>query len=93
MRGASPVRSIERAGDKLAVAVAVDDVGDHHRGQAALRGEHLAAARDRAVGFEVLDEAFQRAFVLALDAEGAGDLALGDSRAAAWRRSARPRRR
>ena len=47
---------LDRAGDQLAVAVALDDVGDHHRRQRALAREDLAAARDRAFGFEVLQQ-------------------------------------
>ena len=67
-------------GDQFAVAVALGDVGDDERGQAALDGERLAAARDRALGLQILEEELQFRLGFALDAEGAGDVALGDAR-------------
>ena len=80
---------LDRAGDQLAVAVALDDLGDDHRRQDALAREDLAAAHDRAFRFEVLQQSLQRALVLALDAKGARHVALGD----ACRRPAGARRR
>ena len=67
-------------GDQFAVAVALGDVGDDERGQAALDGQRLAAARDRAFGLQVLEDELQFRLGFALDAEGAGDVALGDPR-------------
>ena len=67
-------------GDQFAVAVALENVGGHKGRQAALPVEGLAAALDGAVGLEVLDEQFQIGLVAALDAKGAGDVALGDAR-------------
>ena len=61
LAGAVP---LDRAGDQLAVAVALDDLGDDHRRQGALARQHLAAAHDRAFGFEVLQQGLQRALVL-----------------------------
>ena len=71
-------------GDQFAVAVALGDVGDDERGQAALDGQRLAAARDGALGLQVLDEELQLRLGFALDAEGAGDVALGDPRGRAF---------
>ena len=42
--------------------------------------QRLAAARDRALGLKIPDEHFELGFLFALDAEGAGDVALGDPR-------------
>ena len=67
-------------GDQFAVAVEFGDIGDNERGQAALDSQRLAAARDSAFGLQILDEELQFRFRLALHAEGAGDVALGDSR-------------
>ena len=67
-------------GDQLAVAVELGDVGDDERGQAALDLERPAIAPDRALRLQVLDEELQFRLGLALDAEGAGDVALADPR-------------
>ena len=69
-----------RPGDHFAVAVELGDVGDDERGQAALDGQRLAAASDGALGLQILDDELQFRFCLALHAEGAGDVALGDPR-------------
>ncbi len=69
-----------RPGDQFAVAVALDDVGDDERGQAALDGERLAAARHRAFGLQILEDELQFRLGFALHPEGAGDVALGDPR-------------
>ena len=69
-------------GDEVAVAVALDDVGGDEGRQAALHAQGLAAARDGAVGFKVLDQQLERVAVVALDVESARYLALGDAR---WR--------
>jgi len=66
-------------GDQFAVAVALDNIGECESRQAAPTMQGLATALDRAVRFEVLDEQFQMRLVVALDAEGAGDLAFGDA--------------
>ena len=65
-------------GDEFAVPVALGDIGDHERRQAALHDKGLAAARDRALVLEVLDEKLEAGLGVALHAEGAGDVALGD---------------
>ena len=79
MRGASPgLVPLDGRAIKLAVAVALDDVGDHHRRQGAGASEDLASAHDGAVRFKVLEQRLQLALVVALDAEGARDLAFGD---------------
>src|SRR5271166_4967268 len=67
-------------GDELAVAVALGDVGDDDRGQAALDLERLAAAADRALGLQVLDDELELRLRFALHPEGARDVALGDAR-------------
>ena len=67
-------------GDQLAVAAELGDVGDDERGQAALDLERPAVAPDCALRLQVLDEELQFRLGLALDAEGAGDVALGDPR-------------
>ena len=67
-------------GDQLAVAAKLGDVGDDERGQAALDLERPAVAPDCALRLQVLDEELQFRLGLALDAEGAGDVALGDPR-------------
>ena len=69
-----------RLGDQFAVAGELGYVGDDERGQPALDGQRLAAARDGAFGLQILDEELQFRFRLALHAEGAGDVALGDPR-------------
>ena len=68
-------------GDELAVAVAPGDVGDDERGQAALNGQRLAAARDGALRLQVLDQELELGLGVPGHAEGAGDVALGDARA------------
>ena len=45
-----------RRGDEHAVGAALDDVGDQHRRQAALAGQGLAAALDRAFGFQIAQQ-------------------------------------
>ena len=67
-------------GDQFAVAVALGDVGDDERGQAALDGQRLAAARDGAFGLQILEDELQFRLGFPLDAESAGDVALGDPR-------------
>ena len=66
--------------DQFAVAVALGDVGDDERGQAALDGERLAAARDGAFGLQILEDELQSRLGFTRDAEGASDVALGDPR-------------
>ena len=81
MRGAGPSPCpFDGLGDQFAVAVALGDLGDDQRGQPALDSQRLAAARDGAVGLEILDEELQVRFRFALDAEGARDVAFGDAR-------------
>ena len=68
---------IDGTRDQFAIAVSLDDVGDHHRRQGALASENLAAARDGAVGLEVLDEQFEFGPGRALDAERARHVTFG----------------
>ena len=65
--------------EQFAVRSARDDFGDDHRRQPALADEGLAAARDRTIRLEVLDEQLQFVPGFAFDAEGARDLALADA--------------
>ena len=106
MRGARRALGVplDRRGDKLAVAVAACDVGQHHGRQLARLVQRLAAAVHDAVVFEIAEHLLQPDAVAALDAEGARDLALADlagglgdegedlvaARAAAWCRQNRP---
>ena len=88
-RGAVPA-PFGGLGDQFAVAVELGDVGDDERGQAALDGQRLAAARDGALGLQILDEELQLRFRFALDAEGARDVALGDARGRSFAIGRRP---
>ena len=70
---------IDGTRDQFAIAVSLDDVGDHRRRQGALASENLAAACDGAVGLEVFDEQFELGPGRALDAERARHVTFGDA--------------
>ena len=65
--------------DQFAVSVFLGDVGDNKGRQSAFDGQRLTAVRDSAFGLQILDEDFQFRFRFALHAEGAGNVAFGDS--------------
>ena len=81
MRGAGVIAGpFDGFRDQFAVSVFLGDVGDDKGRQPAFDRQRLTAMRDSAFGLQVLDEELQFRFRVALHAEGAGDVALGDPR-------------